>query len=173
MTLDLTWFDLVLAILFAGIVVLGARRGLIGLVTSLVGLLLWFVVNVLGNIHPLVSFVLALGSGALLAIISRNFLSEVMDNLSDISNAVAGGVGGFFIALGVVCALAMSFPVSYNAVTEKSAYPSVSLPLWIGEAVRKSAVTTWLTQSSSQGGVGIWDASAGAVRNLLIPDYAR
>jgi hypothetical protein len=172
MFFDLTWLDLVLAVLLAGVVVLGARRGLIGLVTGLISLLLWLVVNVFGGFHPLLGFVLALLFGAGVAWVGRNLLNELVQNLSDIANHAAGGVGGLILGLCLIFTLVLSFPTSLN--TEKApVYPSVSLPIWLGEAVSGSSIQKWLRNPPSKGGIGVWSGDADMLKNLFTPDFGK
>ena len=174
MNLGLTWLDLVLATLLAGVVVLGARRGLLGLVTSLVSLLLWLVVNVFGGIHPLLGIAMALGFGAGIAFLGRSLLGELIQNLSDIANQAAGGLGGFIIGLALICTLVLSFPTSVNPIEKKLDYPSIGLPIWLNEAISKSAIQLWLRNPPSRGGIGIWSsADAVVLKNLFTPDFGK
>jgi hypothetical protein len=171
MTLELTWLDLVLVTLLAGVVVLGARRGLLGLVSAILSLLLWLVVNAFGSLHPLLGFGLALALGAGMAMLGRNLLSDLMQNLSDFANQAAGGLGGFIIGLSLICTLALSFPRSENPINKGYNYPSVGLPVWLNEAVTGSAVQKWLVNSPTRGGLGIWSSSGAVVlKNLFTPD---
>jgi hypothetical protein len=169
MNLAMSWLDVVLMVVLAGITVVGMKRGLLALVTGLLGLLLWLVVNVFGGIHPLVGFVMALGFGAGMAWFGRSWLSGLMQNLSDIANQAAGGVGGFVLGLCLVCTLVLSFPRSYNPINQRYSYPSVSLPIWLSEAVVRSAFTQWLTLPAKDGGLAIW-SSPSPLRGLLTPD---
>jgi hypothetical protein len=169
MNLAMSWLDVVLMMLLAGITVMGMKRGLLGLVTGLLSLLLWLVVNAFGDLHPLVGFVLALGFGFGMAWFGRTWLSGLMQNLSDFANQAAGGVGGFVLGFCLVCTLALSFPLSDNPINRGRDYPSVSLPIWLGEAISGSAIKKWLTLPANQGGLAIW-ASASPLRGLFTPD---
>ncbi len=163
MDLNFSWLDLVLVTLLGAIVALGAKRGLLGLVTGALGLLLWAFANVFGGLHPIAGFLVAAGAGFLVAYIGRNFLTELMQQLSDIANQAAGGVGGFLLGFGLICAIAMSFPIRDNPVSGRPEYPSGSLPVWVGEAVRGSAMTKWLTSSE----INIWRSP---LNSLIVPD---
>jgi hypothetical protein len=174
MTLDFSWLDLVLVTILAGIVVLGARRGLLGLVSAILSLMLWLVVNVFGGIHPLLGFTLALGFGTGISMIGRNLLNDLMQNLSDFANQAAGGLGGFIIGLSLICTLALSFPRSENLINRNYNYPSVGLPVWLNEAVSESAVKKWLVASPNNGGLGMMSPSGAVVlQNLFTPDIVK
>jgi hypothetical protein len=169
MNLEMSWLDVVLMLLLAAITVVGMKRGLLGLVTGLLSLLLWLVVNVFGGLHPLVGFALALIFGFGMAWFGRTWLEGLMQNLSDIANQAAGGVGGFVLGFCLVCTLALSFPMSDNPINRRRDYPSVSLPIWLSEAISQSAIKQWLTKPASQGGIAVW-ASASPLRGLFTPD---
>lgn len=169
MELAFSWLDVVLMLLLAGITVVGAKRGLLGLITGLISLPLWWMVNVFGGLHPLVGFALALVFGFGLAWFGRSGLSALMQNLSDLANQVAGGMGGFVLGFCLVCTLALSFPLSDNPINKERNYPSVSLPIWLGEAISQSAIKKWMTLPARQGGLGIWSTKS-PLRSLFTPD---
>jgi hypothetical protein len=167
MSLEMSWLDVVLMVLLAGITVVGAKRGLLGLVAGLLSLLLWLVVNVFGEIHPLVGFILALGFGFGLAWFGRTWLAGLMQNLSDFANQAAGGIGGFLLGFCLICALVLSFPRSDGVYGKR--YPSASLPIFLGEAISQSAIKKWLLEPPQQGGLAIWESKS-PLRGLLTPD---
>jgi hypothetical protein len=167
MNFEMSWLDVVLMGLLAGITVVGAKRGLVGLVTGLASLLLWLVVNVFGGIHPLVGFVLALVFGFGVAWFGRNWLAGLMQNLSDFANQAAGGIGGFILGFCLICTLALSFPRSDGVYGKR--YPSASLPIFLGEAIAQSAIKKWLLESPQQGGLAIWESKS-PLRGLFTPD---
>lgn len=169
MELAFSWLDVVLMLLLAGITVVGAKRGLLGLVTGLISLPLWWMVNVFGGLHPLVGFVLALVFGAGMAWFGRTWLSGLMQNLSDLANQAAGGVGGFILGFCLICTLALSFPLSDNPINKGRDYPSVSLPIWLGEAIGQSAIKQWMTLPASKSGLAIWSTKS-PLRGLFTPD---
>lgn len=170
MVLEFTWLDLLLVTLLAGVVVLGARRGLLGLVTALLSVLLWLVVNVFGGIYPLLGFGMALVFGAGIAYLGRSLLGDLMQNLSEIANQAAGGLGGLIIGLSLICTIALSFPTSQKPSGEIF-YPSESMPVWLNEAVLKSAIKQWLVQSPSKGGLDIWSPKGNPLKTLFTPDF--
>jgi hypothetical protein len=165
-SLDFSWLDLVLALLLGAAIALGMKRGLIGLVSSLVIALLWVVANIVGGFYPLFGFVVALALGAFATFISRNLLSDVANSLNDVFNQAAGGVGGFLVGVCLVSALVMSFPMSLNQVSGRFNYPSASLPSWAIDAISRSATYRWLAPPK---GWSVWQ-DKGAIRALLIPD---
>jgi hypothetical protein len=165
-SLDFSWLDLVLAVLLGAVIALGMKRGLIGLVSSLVIVLLWFVPNNLVGLHPLFGFALALALGAFTTLILKSFLSDTANSLNDVFNRAAGGVGGFLVGLCLVSALVMSFPMSENRIKGSLEYPSASLPVWVINGVGKSAMYRWLAPAK---GGSVWQ-DKGVLRALLIPD---
>ncbi len=166
MSLDFSWLDLVFALLLGAVIALGMKRGLIGLVSSLVTVLLWVVANIVGGFYPLLGFAVALALGAFVALISKNLLSDVANSLNDVFNQAAGGVGGFLVGICLVLAVSLSFPMSENRIKGSLEYPSASLPAWTIDAVDKSAFKRWASQ-----GLKAWDRGT-IFHSLLTPDYA-
>lgn len=172
MTIELTWFDALLIALLAGTTVIGMRRGLAGLFAALGGLALWPLLNWLGFIHPVVALVLALGLGTVLGQLARSFVTwPAFTYVTEVTQAALGGLGGLVLGLGLVAALALSFPIRPNpaAGPGQFRYPSDNLAPWLGATVERSLIQRLLTNPRRQGGLNIWRGSP-AVRALLVPD---
>jgi hypothetical protein len=134
------------------------------------------VLNILGLFVAPIGFLLALGAGYGLGLISRNLVNTTLESVNDSPTLapLLGGLGGFVLGLGLVMALAVSFPTSPNPAAGQGRffYPSRQLPLWLYDAVEKSAVQRFLRSSAASGGLGVWDNSS-ILRNLLVPDKAQ
>jgi hypothetical protein len=163
-------------VLLAGAVVLGVRRGVSTLIVALGGLVVWLVLNILGLFLAPIGFLLALGAGYGLGVISRGLINTSLEELNDSSvlSPTLGGLGGLILGLGLVMALIVSFPTSPNpgAGVGRFSYPSGQLPLWLYNAVDGSAIQRFLKNDPSQGGLGVWSNSS-ILRNLLVPDKAQ
>jgi hypothetical protein len=174
--LELTWLDPLFMLLLAGATVLGVRRGVSMLVVALGGIVAWLVLNILGLFLAPVGFLLALGAGYGLGLISRNLVNTTLESVNDspLLAPLLGGLGGLMLGLGLVMALAVSFPTSPNSAAGQGRffYPSQGLPAWLYTAVEKSAVQRFLRTSAANGGLGVWDNSS-ILRNLLVPDKAQ
>ena len=137
MFLDLTWFDLILTVLFAGVIVLGARRGVAGLVAGVVAVFAWPIINLLGRIDPLVGFFLALvGGWFVVGTLARNaYATGFINASSDVARTILGGLGGALMGTALVVALALSFPITSTPSAGAGAfsYPSDALPSWLRE----------------------------------------
>ena len=68
---DVTWFDLIMMTLLAGVVVIGARRGVAGLVAGLGALLAWVVINIVAGVEPLLGLFLGAATGFGLAMLAK------------------------------------------------------------------------------------------------------
>jgi hypothetical protein len=175
MSFDFTWFDIILVVLLAGIMVLGARRGVAGLVAGLVAVFAWPIVNVLGRIEPLIGFVLALVAGwFVVGTLARNaYATGFISASSDAARTILGGLGGTLMGLGLVVALALSFPITSTPSAGPGAfsYPSDALPSWLREGVNRSAIQRALSEPPSRGGLGLWRGSA-FFKLFAVPDRA-
>jgi hypothetical protein len=173
MSFDLTFFDSILIVLLAGCTVIGLRRGVAGLVVGVGVFPVWFILNVIGGIHPLVGFVLALFAGWLLGQLSKMLhTTGTISAASDTARAVMGGTGGLLLGMGLVAALALSFQTKATPVNGPGSfvYPSRdNLPTLIADGVHDSKIVLWLSSRSANGGLGVWNA-APVVRTLLVPD---
>jgi hypothetical protein len=166
MTFDLTWFDATLIALLAGTVVIGVRRGVAGLVSGLGGLVVWFGLNLVGGVEPLLALVLAIAVGVGLTSLARSVLAwPPVAGLSDVAGAALGGLGGAAFGAAMVAALALSFPTSPNPAAGRGQfyYPSEYLPMAVKVAVGRSVIQRWITSS------GVWQ-HPGPIRALLLPD---
>ena len=173
MQLELTWLDTILMVLLAGATVLGVRRGVSTLIVALASIVAWLVLNILGLFLAPVGFLLALGAGYLLGLMARTFINGPLESVNDspVLSNVLGGFGGLLLGLGLVMALALSFPSSPNPAANSFSYPSTRLPTWLGSAVRDSAVQRFLSEAPTRGGLGVWGGGS-LLRNLLVPDKA-
>ena len=173
MSFDLTFFDFVLIVLLAGCTVIGVRRGVAGLVVGLGVFPLWLILNIIGGIHPLVGFVLALAAGWLLGQLSKMLhTTGAISAASDTARAVMGGTGGLLLGFGLVMALALSFQIKATPWNGPKSfdYPSgEGVPKFITDSVRGSQITQWLSNPQSRGGLGVWNA-APIVKTMLVPD---
>jgi hypothetical protein len=173
MSFDLTLFDLLLIVLMAGCTVIGLRRGVAGLVVGIGVFPVWFILNIIGGIHPLVGFGLALAAGWLLGQLSKMLhTTGAISAASDTARAVMGGTGGVLLGMGLVAALALSFQTKSTPVNGPGSfvYPSPNgLPKFISDSVHDSKIVQWLSYRPSNGGLGVWNA-APVVKTLLVPD---
>ena len=173
MSFDLTLFDLILIVLMAGCTVIGMRRGVAGLVVGIGAFPLWLMLNIIGGIHPLVGFVLALAAGWLLGQLSKVLhTTGAISAASDTARAVMGGTGGLLLGYGLVMALALSFQIKATPWNGPKSfdYPSgEGVPKFITDSVRGSQITQWLSNPQSRGGLGVWNA-APIVKTMLVPD---
>jgi hypothetical protein len=173
MSFDLTLFDFLLIVLMAGCTVIGVRRGVAGLVVGIGVFPLWLILNIIGGIHPLVGFVLALAAGWLLGQLSKMLhTTGAISAASDTARAVMGGTGGLLLGFGLVMALALSFQIKATPWNGPKSfdYPSGDgVPNFITDSIRSSQITQWLSNPPNRGGLGVWKASP-AVRTLLVPD---
>lgn len=173
--MDVTLFDLVMVTLLAGVVVIGARRGVAGLVAGLGALLVWAIINIVAGVEPLLGFLLAAAAGFGLAMLAK-YLNTIptFQTSSELVSTGLGALGGLILGLGLVAALSLGFPTRPNpsAGPGRITYPSGSLPTWILDSVSKSAIQQTLTKGRDQGGLGIWSSSK-TIRAYLLPDRNR
>jgi hypothetical protein len=170
---DVTWFDLVMMTLLAGVVVIGARRGVTGLVAGLGALLVWAIINIVAGVEPLLGLLLAAGAGFGLATLAK-YLNTIpaFQTSTELLSTVLGAVGGLILGLGLVAALSLGFPSRQNPATGQLFYPSNNLPNWIYDGVYKSVIQSSLSKGRKEGGLGIWTSSK-TIRAFLLPDRNR
>lgn len=133
----MSWIDLLLALLVAAFIALGAERRLAGLMLGVGALLLLRPLLLLGNSSPLLAVVLALAAGLLLALAARRL--ERVRRLATTPWQVAGGLGGGLLGLVLVLAAAVSLPIGFNEVNQ-IIYPPQNLPGIVAPAVSGSRV---------------------------------
>jgi hypothetical protein len=172
---DATWFDLVMITLLAGVVVIGARRGVAGLVAGLGAMLVWAIVNIVAGVEPLLGLLLAAGAGFGLAMLAKYFNTlPIFQTDSEWVSIGLGAVGGLILGLGLVAALSLGFPTRPNPSAGRGGffYPSDSLPNWIYDGVKQSVIQQTLSKGRNNGGLGIWTSSK-TIRAFLLPDRNR
>jgi hypothetical protein len=172
--LELTWWDPLLMVVLAAAVALGVRRGVATLIVAVGSLLAWFILNIIGVFLAPIAFLLALGAGYGLGVLSRSLINSALESIndSDLLTSLLGGLGGLLLGLSVIAALTLSFPTSPNSTAGRFDYPSTRLPVWLYNAVEKSAVQRFLRNDHARGGLEVW-GGASFVRGLLIPDKNR
>ena len=106
MVVDVTWFDLVLMTLLAGVVVIGARRGLAGLVAGLGALISWAILNIVAGVEPLLGLLLAAAAGFGWALLAK-YLNTIpaLQPASELIATGLGAVGGLILGLGLIAVL--------------------------------------------------------------------
>ena len=171
--MDVTWFDLIMMTLLAGVVVIGARRGVAGLVAGLGAVLAWVVINIVAGVEPLLGLFLGAATGFGLAMLAK-YINTIpaFQTGSELVSLALGAVGGLILGLGLVAALSLGFPTRQNPSTGKFFYPSDSLPNWIYDGVNQSVIQTSLSKGRNNGGLGIWSSSK-TIRAFLLPDRNR
>lgn len=170
-TVNFTLLDLLLVALLAGITAAGVRRGIAGLAAGAATITCWFAANQLGDVHPLLAVAVALGAGLAVGRFSSALEPVPAGNLTG-PQAALGGLGGLLAGLGLVAALALSFPTYTNPSDAygRFEYPSSRVPVWLLQATRDSAIQRFLSEPRERGGLGVWTGSE-AVRGLLLPDH--
>jgi hypothetical protein len=170
---DVTWFDLIMMTLLAGVVVIGARRGVAGLVAGLGALLAWVMINIVAGVEPLLGLFLGAATGFGLAMLAK-YINTIpaFQTSSELVSLALGAVGGLILGLGLVAAISLGFPTRINPTNGELYYPSDRLQTWIGDAVKKSVIQSYLSNSRNNGGLGIWTSSK-TIRAFLLPDRNR
>lgn len=173
--ISLTPFDALLITLLAGVVAVGVRRGLVALVAGAGGLILLPVMNLLGVLSLPAGFLAAAAAGIGLAYAARALTgTSLLAGIGETTAAALGGLGGLLIGLGLISALALSFPTSPNFAAGTGAYfyPSANLAPWLRSTVERSAIARLLSDPPSRGGLGVW-GTPGLLRSTLVPDRNR
>ncbi len=159
--------------LLAGVVVIGARRGVAGLVAAVGALLAWVMINIVAGVEPLLGLFLGGATGFGLAILAK-YINTIpaFQTSSELVSMALGAVGGVILGLGLVAALSLGFPTRFNPVNGSLQYPSDGLPIWILDGIGKSVIQRTLTLGRNKGGLGIWSSSK-TIRAFLLPDRNR
>lgn len=133
----MTWIDLLLALLFAVFIALGAERRLGGLLVGLGGVLLLRPLLLLGQASPLLAVGVALVAGLALALGARRIGRQ--RRLAPALLALLGGLGGGLLGAALVLSAAVSLPLERNS-SNQLVYPPQGVPALIAPAVRGSRV---------------------------------
>ncbi len=159
--------------LLAGVTVIGARRGVAGLVAGLGTMATWAIVNIVAGLEPLLGLLLAVGVGVGLATLAK-YLNGIpaFQPSNDIVATGLGAVGGLIMGLGLILAFSLGFPTRPNPGAGTLDYPSGSLPTWLLDGVNQSIIQRTLTSKRKDGGLDIWESSK-LVRAFLLPDRNR
>ncbi|ADV66743.1 hypothetical protein [Deinococcus maricopensis] len=154
----ITWFDALLVTVLAGVTALGMRRGLIGGVWGLAGIVSVLVANLLVP-NAIVAAVIALVL-AFLATIAC--VRAIPDPVGEVWHLIVGGVGGFALGVVLVGALALGFPI--KEAGRRLTYPSSDLPPVLYSGIVNSYIQARLA--------GVWTGGQ-AAHTLFIPDYLK
>lgn len=131
----MTWIDIVLVLLFAVFIALGAERRLAGLVLGVGGVLLFRPLLVLASASPLLAVAAALAAGLVLAVAAR-YLSR-RRRFTSAPFALGGGIGGGLLGALLVLSVLVSLPLERND-SGQLIYPPEQLPAVLAPAVRDS-----------------------------------
>jgi hypothetical protein len=126
----ITWFDAMLITLWAGITVLGIRRGLGGVAWVVIALIAWPIITSMSTQTPVLALPLSIVFGLLAGYLPRYLPAT---NSQDISYAAAGGAAGLLLGFTLIVAIALGFPI-------KRGYPANTLPPFLLNAVGESYV---------------------------------
>ncbi|MCA9836066.1 MAG: hypothetical protein KC422_04105 [Trueperaceae bacterium] len=131
----MSWFDLILIVVFAALTALGAKRKLMGLIVGLGAALVFkpLLLVLQGNVY--VALLLALVTGLILGLSSRFLLVRRIGTAGIYQ--FAGALGGAILATLVVLSVTTSLPLGRD-INGLITYPSSSLPTGFGNAVRQS-----------------------------------
>jgi hypothetical protein len=133
----MTWIDLLLALMLAVFIPLGAERRLGGLMLGLGGVLLLRPLLLLGQVSMLLALAAALAAGLALALAARGIGRR--RRLPRVPFAILGGVGGGLLGTALVLSMAVSLPLERNAANQ-IVYPPEQVPAFVAPAVRGSRV---------------------------------
>jgi drug/metabolite transporter (DMT)-like permease len=133
----MTWIDLLLALLFAVFIALGAERRMGGLFLGLGGVLLLRPLLRLGQVSPILAVAAALVAGLALALAARRLTRR--RRLNRLPYALLGGLGGGLLGAALVLSAAVSLPFERNSANQLI-YPPRELPGLLGPAVRGSRI---------------------------------
>lgn len=150
---EISWFDAVLMVVWAGIGVLGAKRGLGGLVWVLAALLIWPLITTLSAKTAVLALPLSalLGWGA--ALLPR-YLIQL--RITELWHTIVGGLAGTALGAIMVLTLALSFPIRGGY------YPSTTLPRELYTAVSHSFVV--------KKAIPLWGAKFSLLHSYIAPD---
>ncbi|HEX7003149.1 MAG TPA: hypothetical protein VF168_03075 [Trueperaceae bacterium] len=133
----MTWLDLLLALLFAVFVALGAERRLSGLLLGVGGVLLLRPLLLIGEVSPVLSVAVALLAGLVISLLARRLGRR--RRLQSGRYALLGGIGGALLGAVLVLSTAVSMPIERNSLGQ-IIYPPQQLPGAVGDAVAGSRV---------------------------------
>jgi hypothetical protein len=133
----MTWIDLLLAVLFAVFIALGAERRLGGLVLGVGGVLLLRPLLLLGQVNPLLAITAALVAGLLFTLLARRLGRP--RRVSPAVLSLLGGFGGGLLGAALVLSASVSLPLERNA-SNQLVYPPQGMPALVAPAVRGSRV---------------------------------
>lgn len=153
----ITWFDALLVTLWAGITVMGVRRGLAGGLWAVLAYGAVLLANFL--LSPLLAVLAAVALGLVAAWGAARALWLVPVQPWHLG---VGALGGFAVGFLLVAALALSFPV--KVIGSQGSYPSSDLPAGIYYASFNSLIVQELT--------GTWSGAA-LVKRFVLPDQLR
>ncbi|MFN8510493.1 MAG: hypothetical protein U0Z75_08075 [Deinococcaceae bacterium] len=153
--MDITWFDAMLVTLWAGITVLGAKRGFRGVVWIASLLVLWPIVTAVSAQTAIFALPLSIALGVLAVYIPQFFFKKTN---SESLQTTLGGISGITIGFILVSAIALSFPI-------KRGYPSNTLPINLYQAIAGS----WIVKAV---GNPIFEGS-NTLKRYVIPDQIK
>ncbi len=164
MTLGLTFLDVILLIVWAGLVALCAKRGVAGFVVGLGGLLLWPLFNSLAASFKPWGLILVVPAGLLLGQLSRVVLTtSLAATIPDQVRQIMGGVGGGLLGFFLVLSFSLAFPIKPNPAQNNFSYPSPALDRGVVAMVRDSAF-----QKFASNNLRVW--RGGLLKSYLLPD---
>lgn len=135
----MSWFDLILILLFAALLALGAKRRLMGFVVGIGALIafrpLLFVLQ--GNVY--IALLLALMTGLMLGLVSRFLLLRRFGKTP--LYTFLGALGGFVLASLFVLVVLTSLPIGRD-INGLIVYPANTLPAGLQSAVRQSRLVS-------------------------------
>ncbi|MBX3142957.1 MAG: hypothetical protein KF813_04315 [Trueperaceae bacterium] len=138
---DLTWIDLVLVLVIASLVALGANRRLIGLFVGVGALLLMRPLLSLGQGNPWFSIAVAFVCGLALALLARKLVAPGKG--PELVFKIAGGFGGLLLGSAMVLALVTSLPIERPASNPGVIYyPPRTVGARLHGALEKSPLVT-------------------------------
>ncbi|MEX2541295.1 MAG: hypothetical protein WD314_05780 [Trueperaceae bacterium] len=133
----MTWIDLLLALLFAVFIALGAERRLGGLLLGVGGALLLRPLLLLGQASPLLAVAVALVAGLALALGARRLGRQ--RRFAPVVLTLLGGFGGGLLGAALVLSASVSLPLERNSANQL-VYPPHGVPALVAPAVRGSRV---------------------------------
>lgn len=131
----MTWIDLLLVLLFAALIALGAERRLTGLFLGLAAVVLLRPLMILGDLSPLLAVAAALMAGLALALLARRAGRQRRSSRN--GSLVLGGLGGALLGASLVLSLVVSLPIERN-LSGQIVYPPQSIPGPLASAVSRS-----------------------------------
>ena len=133
----MSWIDLVLVLLLAVFISLGAYRRLSGFLLGVAGALGLPALLTLGRISPILAVATALGAGLVIAIASRWVARS--RPLPGALFTTLGGVGGGLLGILLILGTSVAMPLGRNTVGQL-VYPAQELPAAVSGAVQRSLI---------------------------------